>query len=304
MDNREGMALLTDKCANLIIADPPYFEVKGEFDYVWSSFDEYLLQVEEWAAQCKRVLSDSGTLFWWGMDRKIAYSQVILDKHFELIGTLVWEKPSIASEWETRRTFPERGQERLLMYCNEQDLNLTDCVFFIRDYIRQEILKSKGQIVLKDVNTALGTATNGGGVASACLSLDKSEPAMITQEMYERLQKWLNPFLSKPYEFLRKEYEAKRRPFNNYLGLTDVLRFSRDYTSLHPTQKPEDLTRALILTCSRPGDFVVVPFAGSGTECAMAAKENRQFVGFETDAKHVETSNNRIGQIFLKPELF
>ena len=32
---------LPDKCANLIIADPPYFEVKGEFDLVWKSLDEY-----------------------------------------------------------------------------------------------------------------------------------------------------------------------------------------------------------------------------------------------------------------------
>ena len=28
---------LPNKCANLIIADPPYFEVKGEFDFVWNS---------------------------------------------------------------------------------------------------------------------------------------------------------------------------------------------------------------------------------------------------------------------------
>ena len=28
---------LPDKCANLIIADPPYFEVKGAFDFVWNS---------------------------------------------------------------------------------------------------------------------------------------------------------------------------------------------------------------------------------------------------------------------------
>ena len=29
---------LPDKFANLIIADPPYFEVKGEFDFIWDSF--------------------------------------------------------------------------------------------------------------------------------------------------------------------------------------------------------------------------------------------------------------------------
>ena len=63
---------LPDKCANLIIADPPYFEVKGDFDFIWPTMDAYLLDVEKWAKECKRVLADNGTLFWWGMDRKIA----------------------------------------------------------------------------------------------------------------------------------------------------------------------------------------------------------------------------------------
>jgi site-specific DNA-methyltransferase (adenine-specific) len=302
---------LPDKCANLIIADPPYFEVKGDFDFIWKSFNDYLQDVEKWAIECKRLLADNGTLFWYGMDRKIAYAQIIFDKHFHLLGTLVWEKPSIANEWDTRRTFPERGQERILMYCNQEDLNLTDCVFFIRDYIRNEITKAKGKIIFKEVNKALGTATNGGGVASACLSLDKTEPAMITEEMYNKLQKWCNPHLNKPYDFLRKEYEElrkeyedKRRPFNNYLGLTDVLRFSRVHNAMHPTQKPEDLTRSLILTCSRPNDFVVVPFAGSGTECAMSVKEGRKTIGFEITEKHAKMSNDRVQNILRQPSLF
>jgi DNA modification methylase len=44
---------LPDKCANLIIADPPYFEVKGAFDFVWNSFEDYLKDVEKWAIECK-----------------------------------------------------------------------------------------------------------------------------------------------------------------------------------------------------------------------------------------------------------
>ena len=42
---------LPDKSVQLIIADPPYFEVKGEFDFVWKSFDEYLIDVEKWAIE-------------------------------------------------------------------------------------------------------------------------------------------------------------------------------------------------------------------------------------------------------------
>jgi len=37
MDNE-----IPDKSINLIIADPPYFEVKGEFDFIWPSFDVHI----------------------------------------------------------------------------------------------------------------------------------------------------------------------------------------------------------------------------------------------------------------------
>ena len=58
---------LPDKSVHLIIADPPYFEVKGSFDFIWKSFDDYLSDVEQWAIEYKRVLADNGTLYWYEM---------------------------------------------------------------------------------------------------------------------------------------------------------------------------------------------------------------------------------------------
>ncbi len=288
---------LPDKSVQLIIADPPYFEVKGEFDFIWKSFDDYLKDVEKWAIECKRILADNGTLLWYGDAKNIAYAQIIFDKHFNLLNSIVWENTNDHKQQirfnEDLRTFAPLT-ERILMYSNEQ-YNLTQCVYHIRDYIRAEILKSKGKIVLKQVNEALGTATNGGGVASACLSLDKAEPTMITKEMYQKLQKWCHPYLRKEYEELRKEYEELRRPFNNALHLGDVIRLPNYETSDydHDTIKPEKLTRILITTCSRPKDLVVAPFAGSGTECAMSIKEQRRFIGFDVNENYVKMANER-----------
>lgn len=61
---------LPDNCAQLIIADPPYFKTKGEFDFIWKSFDDYLQDVEKWVLECKRILADNGTLFWYGTLKK------------------------------------------------------------------------------------------------------------------------------------------------------------------------------------------------------------------------------------------
>jgi len=306
---------LPDKCANLIIADPPYYKVKGDFDFIWKTFDDYLADVEKWAIECKRILADNGTLLWYGDAKNIAYAQIIFDKHFNLLNSLVWENTNDHKQQirfnEDLRTFAPLT-ERILMYSNEQ-YNLTQCVYHIRDYIREEIVKAKGKIVLKQVNEALGTATNGGGVASACLSLDKAEPTMLTKEMYEKLQKWCYPYLRKEYEELRKEYEELRkeyeelrRPFNNALHLGDVIRLPNYETSDydHDTVKPEKLTRILINTCSRVNDLVIVPFAGSGTECAMSVKEGRRFIGFEITEKHAKMSNDRVKKILKQPSLF
>ena len=41
MDNQEGIAKLADKSVNLIIADPPYYKIKGDFDFEFKDFQEY-----------------------------------------------------------------------------------------------------------------------------------------------------------------------------------------------------------------------------------------------------------------------
>jgi len=310
---------LPDKCANLIIADPPYFEVKGEFDFKWKTFKDYLKDVERWAKECKRLLADNGSLFWWGDAKKIAYSQIILDKHFNLENSIVWENTNPHKQ-QTRFSKGLRSfapvTERCLFYSLDS-LNITSCICSIRDYIRSEIMRARGEIVFKEVNAALGTATNGGGVASACLSLDKLEPAMITEEMYLKLRKWLalsgDGFLSKQYEELRQQYEELRqqyeelrRPFDNELNLGDVWGVPNFETSRfsHETIKPEKIAAIQINACSRKNDLVVVPFAGSGTECAMAAKYGRRFVGYDIEGDYVNISRDRVLQHTSQLQLF
>lgn len=306
---------LPDGCANLIIADPPYFEVKGEFDFIWESFNDYLKDVEKWGAECKRLLNENGTLLWYGDAKKIAYTQIILDKKFNLLSCPVWNKGSYLNleHSEELRSFAP-CTERLLMYSHES-FNLTSCIIDIRDYLRGEIVKAKGKVNLKQINGVFGTATNGGGVASSVLSLSKSSPNMITKPHYLKLQSFCYPYLTKSYEELvleykkkREQYENERRPFNNIMKLKEVLEFPNEANKSraidHDTVKPEKLTTALILTCSRKDDLVVVPFAGSGTECAVSEREGRRFVSYEINPKHVKDARGRVEEERRNPRLF
>jgi len=300
---------LPDKCANLIIADPPYFEVKGAFDFIWADMKAYLLDVEKWAVECKRLLADNGTLFWYGHAKNIAYAQVIFDMHFNLINNLVWDKGSFMGleESEGLRSFAP-CTERILMYQSKIQFD------FICDEIRAYLIaeKEKSKLTLTDLNEILIGKRKSDLIAKRYFGTSQWE--LPTKEMYLKLQTtglWKKPYeeLRKEYEELRKEYEELRRPFANYFKLQEIFRFSNEAQKTgakydHETVKPETLTRALIMTCSRVNDLVVVPFAGSGTECAMAVKEGRKTIGFEITEKHAKMSNDRVQNILRQPSLF
>ena len=50
--------------------------------------------------------------------------------------------------------------------------------------------------------------------------------------------------------------------------------------------------------------WFIIPFAGSGTECAMSVKDGRNFIAFEIEEKYVKMSNDRVQNILRQPSLF
>lgn len=313
---------LEDKSVQLIIADPPYFEVKGEFDFVWKSFDEYLQQMDLWAKEFSRVLADNGTLFIYGDRKNIAYVQVIFDKYFRWENHIIWKKPASFTEGfsDSLRSFPQRCFERILMYskmAEGQTYELTglqavhdDNTNFksIKKYLDDELLKSN--LTTKEVNEIWGNSR--AGHCFGFTKKDKVQFQFLSELQYKQLQDKTGNFL-KPYEDLRQEYESQRqeyesqrRYFNNFLRLHDCWEFGNGNPSAHEhaTPKPEEMTRVIILTCSKEKDLILIPFAGSGTECAMAVKENRNFIGFEINEKHVNYGNKRTDNIKAQPSLF
>lgn len=55
----------------------------------------------------------------------------------------------------------------------------------------------------------------------------------------------------------------------------------------HPTQKPEDLLKRIILAASKEGDIVLDPFCGSGTTGVIALRYKRRFVGIDFEEKYL-----------------
>lgn len=68
----------------------------------------------------------------------------------------------------------------------------------------------------------------------------------------------------------------------------------------HPTQKPEELIRRLMLASSNENDTVLDPFSGSGTTPVVAEQLNRKWLGCEICSEYNQWAVTRIENITRK----
>jgi site-specific DNA-methyltransferase (adenine-specific) len=62
----------------------------------------------------------------------------------------------------------------------------------------------------------------------------------------------------------------------------------------HPTQKPEELLRKIVLASSNPGDLVIDPFLGSGTTAVVAEQLKRKWKGCDLSLEYCQWAARRI----------
>lgn len=62
----------------------------------------------------------------------------------------------------------------------------------------------------------------------------------------------------------------------------------------HPTQKPLNLLKRIVLASTKENDIVLDPFCGSGTTAVICRQNNRTFIGIEIDNNYCELAKKRI----------
>lgn len=67
--------------------------------------------------------------------------------------------------------------------------------------------------------------------------------------------------------------------------------------TLHPTQKPEELLRKLILSASEEGQTILDPFSGSGTTLVVSEQLRRKWLGCDNNREYNEWAIKRIENI-------
>ena len=103
----------------------------------------------------------------------------------------------------------------------------------------------------------------------------------------------------------RKDREARGMPFENTITKDEFFEATLDVWEIrpesarrvgHPAPFPVELPERVLRLYTYRGDVVLDPFMGSGTTAVAAIRNDRRFVGYETDAEYVELARTRIEQ--------
>lgn len=65
----------------------------------------------------------------------------------------------------------------------------------------------------------------------------------------------------------------------------------------HPTQKPLELLKRIVLASSNKGNIILDPFTGSSTTGLVAVQQGRKFVGIDTEKKFLNLSKKRFNDL-------
>lgn len=68
----------------------------------------------------------------------------------------------------------------------------------------------------------------------------------------------------------------------------------------HPTQKPLELLKRIVLSSTDKGDLVLDPFNGSGTTGVAAKLYNRRYIGIDLDKIYLDLTVKRIKSLEIK----
>lgn len=114
------MKRLPNECVDLVIADPPYFQIYGEFDYEWTTVNEYIEWCKTWIKEVHRILKENGSFYLWGV---IGYNN-----GYPLFKVADWlEENDLfkVRNWITQRNTRGRGVSKCYMKAREELIFMT-----------------------------------------------------------------------------------------------------------------------------------------------------------------------------------
>lgn len=302
---------LPDGSIDCVITDPPYGTVNGiaategishgmKGKTSWDS----ALNSEHIFKECLRILRPNGALILFSQE---PYTSNLITNAIPALPfsyRLVWVKDHFANALLAKKA-PVSFYEDICVFFKTHNKHDFKGEHPLREYVKQ-IINFTGM-------TKLGIEkTLGHTKADHFLRVNSSQFALCTEKTYSQL---VDNFKLKNMEgyltfsdmteinnnyrsaLVRSMTEQHPKIFNLPNGSkfkSNILEYKKDYTGLHPTQKPVALIEDLILTYSNTGHTILDFTMGSGTTGVACVNTGRNFIGMETDFKYFRIAKKRI----------
>lgn len=253
-----------------IIIDPPYNIGKDFGNNIdRRELSDYIAWADQWMSESLRLLKPSGTMFIYGFSEILAHLSVRVPLHRQR--WLIWHytNKNVAS-----LNFWQRSHESILCVWKDNRQFNRDAV---REPYTEGFLNGAAGRMRKDT---LGRFSRGGKqtiyVAHEGGALPRDVikvPALAGGA--GMMERW---FLCKTCDGVYAPREINKH---------------RDHDiTKHPTQKPFDITRRLLKSClPEQNGKVLIPFAGTGSECVIARELGADYLGIEINPEYVKLAN-------------
>lgn len=271
-DAVEELKKIPDESCDIIIADPPY-NIGKDFG---NNIDkrgliEYIDWCKSWIYESIRVMKPTATMFIYGFSEILAHLsvEIPINKRW-----LIWHytNKNVAS-----LNFWQRSHEAIICAWKDKPI-------FNRDNVREPYTEGflngaagkirKGTLgrFSKNGKETVYNAHAGGALPRDVIKI----PALAGGAgMNER---W---FICKTCKDI---FEPRK-----------LRKHSEHEIEKHPTQKPLELSKKIILSATpKDNGIVLVPFVGTGSECVAAKELGQNYLGFEINPDYVKLTEKTL----------
>lgn len=264
---------MPSESCDVIVVDPPYNIGKDFGNNIdKKELTDYVSWCREWINECIRIMKPTATMFIYGFSEILAYLsvEIPLEKRW-----LIWHytNKNVAS-----LNFWQRSHESIICCWKEKPV-------FNRDEIREPYTEGF-------LNGAAGKVRKG---TVGRFSRDGKETVYNAHENGALPRDVIKiPALAGGAGMSERWFLCKT--CNDVFSPRELPNHKDHEVIKHPTQKPLELSKKLIMSCLPKGESItLVPFVGSGSECVAAKELDSSFIGFELNPDYI-----RIAEKILK----
>lgn len=276
---------------DLILSDLPYGTIKNiplkGYENVTTDWD-VVIDTDKIMHIANRILRKNGKMI---LTAQQPFTNELINKALPNLPfnySMIWEKDHFANALTAKKA-PLNYYEDALVFSKMHDFQ---GLHPLRPYFKGilEFIGIKKARIIEKI----------GQEADHCFRVNSAQFNLPTEETYNKLIEFYDidkMFYFRTFKDISRVSDNMNSTFNLWEGnkhKSNILKYKKDYTGHHPTQKPVLLLEDLIKTFSNENDLIVDFTMGSGSTGVACKNTNRNFIGIELDKNYFQIAKDRI----------